>query len=66
MPVARQRHTKARRDRARAELKLVPKTLVACSNCNEKIAPHVTCPKCGFYGGKEVVNTMKRLEKKKK
>jgi len=66
MPVARQRHTKARRDRARVFLKLKAKKLVACLNCGAKIIPHVTCPKCGFYKKKEVVDTMKKATKKSK
>ncbi len=66
MPVAKQRHTKARRDRARAHHAIKPKALVACSNCKAQILPHITCPKCGFYKGKEVVNTMKKADKKAK
>ena len=66
MPVARQHHTKARRDRARAMLKLKPKTSVACGNCKTEIAPHTACSKCGYYKGKEVVNTMKKADKKAK
>ncbi|HPN96623.1 MAG TPA: 50S ribosomal protein L32 [Candidatus Moranbacteria bacterium] len=66
MPVARQRHTKARRDRARVFLKLKTKKLSACSNCGAKIVSHTTCPKCGYYKKKEVVNTMKKVNKKAK
>lgn len=66
MPVARQRHTKARRDRARVFLKLKKKNLVDCSNCQTQIVPHTTCPKCGYYRGKEVVDTMKKANKKAK
>ena len=66
MPVARQRHTKARRDRARIMLKLKTKKLVSCSNCSAKIIPHTTCPKCGFYKKKEVVDKMKKANKKAK
>lgn len=66
MPVSRQHHTKARRDRARVRLKLKTKKLVDCSNCKAKIAPHAVCQKCGYYKGKEVVNTMKKADKKAK
>ncbi len=66
MPVARQRHTKARRDRARVYYKLKPQKLVECTNCKAQIVPHITCPKCGFYKGKEVVDTMKKASKKAK
>lgn len=64
MPVARQRHTKARRDRARKELKLKTKNLVKCTNCKAEIKAHITCPKCGYYKGKEVVDTLKRVSKR--
>jgi large subunit ribosomal protein L32 len=60
MPVARQRHTKARRDRARAMLKMKPQSTVICSNCKAEIAPHAACPKCGYYKGQEVINTLKK------
>ena len=66
MPVARQRHTKARRDRARVHLEIDAQKLVKCSNCGAEIAAHKTCPKCGYYKGKEVVDTMKKTNKKKK
>ncbi len=66
MPVARQRHTKARRDRARVHLKLKAKKLIVCQNCKAKIQSHIACPKCGFYKGKEVIDTMKKVNKKKK
>jgi large subunit ribosomal protein L32 len=64
MPVSRQRHTKARRDRARIYHQLKAKEMVACSNCGAKIIPHIVCPKCGFYKGKEVVDVMKKVGKK--
>jgi large subunit ribosomal protein L32 len=64
MPVARQRHTKARRDRARVFYQLKPKKLVECKNCKAKILPHITCPKCGFYKGKEIIDTTKKLKAK--
>jgi large subunit ribosomal protein L32 len=66
MPVARKRHTKARRDRARVFYKLTPKSLITCPNCKAKIGAHVACPKCGYYKGKEVVDTMKKVNKKAK
>jgi large subunit ribosomal protein L32 len=66
MPVARQRHTKARRDRARVQFKLSPKKLISCPNCKAKVSAHIACPKCGYYKGKEIVNTLKKINKKKK
>jgi large subunit ribosomal protein L32 len=64
MSTQKQRHTKGRRDRARAELKLSPKNLVTCTKCGAQILAHTVCPKCGFYKGREVVDTMKKINKK--
>ncbi len=64
MSTQKQRHTKGRRDRARAELKMTSTTLVTCTKCGAKIKAHIACSKCGFYKGKEVVDTMKKITKK--
>ncbi len=66
MPVSRQRHTKARRDRARVHHKLKPQKMTTCTNCQAKILPHTVCPKCGYYKGKEALNVMKKVAKKTK
>jgi ribosomal protein L32 len=47
-------------------LELKTKKLGSCPNCKAKIISHVACPKCGYYKGKEVVDTMKRINKKTK
>jgi ribosomal protein L32 len=39
-------------------------TLVTCTKCGAKIKAHIACSKCGFYKGKEVVDTMKKITKK--
>lgn len=64
MSVQKQRHTKARRDRARVQLKLKSKGLVKCAHCGAMIPAHTVCPKCGYYKGKEVINTLKKIKKK--
>ncbi|MEK7598748.1 MAG: 50S ribosomal protein L32 [Patescibacteria group bacterium] len=66
MPVQKQRHTKARRDRARVQYEITPKNLVKCAKCGASVRAHSACPKCGFYKGKEVVDTMKKINKKSK
>ena len=65
MSVQKQRHTKGRRDRARKMLSLKSKKLVKCTHCGAMIPAHTVCPKCGYYKGKEVVNTLKKIKKKK-
>ncbi|MFA6973437.1 MAG: 50S ribosomal protein L32 [Parcubacteria group bacterium] len=66
MSVQKQRHTKGRRDRARVNLQLKKKALVKCTHCGSMIAAHVVCSKCGYYKGKEVKNTLKKVTKKAK
>ena len=65
MSTQKQHHTKARRDRARVFLALKPKKLVKCSHCSRAIEPHIACPKCGYFKGKEVINTAKKIKSKK-
>lgn len=65
MSTQKQHHTKARRDRARKMLELKKKSLVKCSHCGRAIESHIACPKCGYFKGKEVVDTTKKIKNKK-
>lgn len=65
MSVPKQRHTKARRDRKRVRFAIKPVSTQTCSKCGKDKLPHKTCTHCGFYKGKEVVNTLKKATKKK-
>ncbi|HPX94592.1 MAG TPA: 50S ribosomal protein L32 [Candidatus Moranbacteria bacterium] len=65
MSVQKQRHTKLRRDRKRKRFAIKPKKTVVCPKCGKKILSHRACPYCGFYKGKEVINTLKKKTKKK-
>lgn len=47
--------SKARRDRRRAHDSLTRPKLVNCDNCGERKLPHILCPSCGFYRGRQVV-----------
>jgi large subunit ribosomal protein L32 len=47
--------TKARRGQRRSHDKLTPPALVNCSQCNSPKLPHIVCPVCGTYAGREVV-----------
>lgn len=49
------RHSKSRRDKRRANWKLVPPGLSACPNCQETKLPHRVCPSCGTYRGRKVL-----------
>lgn len=56
MPVPKQRKSKSKRDKRRAQHdKLVAATLVPCPHCGEPMAPHRVCPVCGVYKGRTVI-----------
>lgn len=65
MPVPKQRHNKARQGRRRAgQIKsLVVKKTQKCPKCKADMLPHRACPKCGYYKGREAVNTLKKKKK---
>ena len=65
MSVPKQRHTKGRRDRKRKRFAVKPGQTVVCPKCKAFILPHCVCPKCGFYKGREVIDTLKKTKKKK-
>jgi large subunit ribosomal protein L32 len=65
MSVPKQRHTKQRRDAKRGRFKIKTVKTMTCPKCGKRMLPHKACPNCGFYKGKEVVNTLKKNIKKK-
>lgn len=64
MSVPKQRHTKTRRDRKRKRFELEPVKTQICPKCGKQILPHRACSACGFYKGREVVNTVKKSKLK--
>ena len=63
-PHPKRKHSKGRRDRRRAHDSLETANLVACGNCGTMILPHVVCPSCGQYKGREVIEIKKEDKKK--
>lgn len=57
MPVPKRKRSRARRDSRFANKGIKVKAIVGCANCNDPIAPHVACQKCGFYKGVKVLAT---------
>lgn len=57
MPNPKRRHSKRRTSNRRAHDHLQPMSLAECPNCHEKKLPHRACPHCGYYKGREVIDT---------
>ncbi|SFG10679.1 large subunit ribosomal protein L32 [Lachnospiraceae bacterium C7] len=49
--------SKGRRDKRRANWKMKAPNLVKCSNCGELMIPHRVCKSCGYYAMKSIVET---------
>ena len=47
--------SKGRRDKRRANWKMVAPSLAKCSTCGEPVMPHRVCKNCGTYKGKEII-----------
>ena len=59
MAVPKNKVSKARRDKRRANWKLEVPGMVECPQCHEMKLSHRVCKNCGFYDGKEVVKNGK-------
>ena len=58
MAVPKRRVSKARRDKRRSSVwKLNAPELVKCPECGEYKRPHRLCANCGYYNGRQVVET---------
>ena len=47
--------SKARRDKRRANWKMTAPNLVKCSKCGEYNLTHRVCSACGYYGNKQII-----------
>lgn len=63
MAVPQRRISKTRKRLRRSHFKLEVTGLVACPHCGAMIRSHRVCPKCGYYGGKEVLHVADKKEK---
>jgi large subunit ribosomal protein L32 len=41
-------------------------SLVRCAKCGALNMPHRVCSNCGYYAGREVVDVLKKLDKKER
>lgn len=57
MAVPKQKKTRSKRDMRSSHYKPKNSTLVSCPQCHEMKLPHHVCPHCGYYKGKQAVET---------
>ncbi|MBZ1356220.1 MAG: 50S ribosomal protein L32 [Candidatus Nealsonbacteria bacterium] len=66
MAVPKKRHTKSRRDKRRMHIFLTKPGLGTCQKCGKETMPHRICANCGYYKGREVIDVLKKLDRKEK
>jgi large subunit ribosomal protein L32 len=54
------RHSRARRDKRRANWKGQSPNLNQCPECKEVKQPHRACPSCGSYNGHKVLEIVEK------
>lgn len=57
MPVPKRKTSRTVRDMRRATHKLEAPALATCPQCHQPKLPHRVCGECGYYNGKEVIET---------
>lgn len=58
MPVPKRKTSRSVRDQRRAgNNNVTAPALSVCPQCHEPKVPHRVCPSCGYYNGKEIVET---------
>jgi large subunit ribosomal protein L32 len=55
MALPKKKRTKARVGPRRAAYRLYIPEIAACPQCRSSRRPHMVCPVCGYYNGREVV-----------
>jgi large subunit ribosomal protein L32 len=57
MAVPKRRKTGSKMRMRRAHWRLKAPTMSRCPQCREPKQPHRVCPNCGYYAGRQVVDT---------
>ena len=64
MAVPKRKTSKQRKHTRAANWKISAPNLIECPQCHAKKQPHKVCASCGYYNGKQVIETEKKEEKK--
>jgi large subunit ribosomal protein L32 len=54
------KHTRARRDKRRANWKISAPNITLCPDCQEPKLPHRVCMSCGTYNGKQILEVVEK------
>ena len=65
MALPKVRQTRSRTNKRRSHHSLKRVSGVKCSKCGEMTLSHAVCKNCGFYKEVEVLDVMKKKDKKK-
>lgn len=57
MAVPKRRKTRSKMRMRRAHWRVKAPTYSSCPQCREPKLPHRVCPNCGYYSGRQVVET---------
>jgi large subunit ribosomal protein L32 len=55
MAVPFHRTSKTKKRMRRTHFKLTISGLITCAQCGKLIRSHTVCPKCGYYGKKQII-----------
>lgn len=55
MAVPKRRTSRSNTHSRRSQWKATAPTLTACNRCRQPKLPHVVCPTCGTYDGRQVI-----------
>ena len=66
MAVPKQHRSKSRQGQLRMHIYLKGTHSVACPKCAKPVLAHTACVNCGTYRGKQVIDVMKKLNKKER
>ena len=62
----KKRHSRQRKGKRRASIKLNLLKGIVCPNCHKTIKPHVICKNCGYYNKEQIIIPKVKKEKKEK
>lgn len=55
MALPKRKISKTRRNKRRTHDALTTVQLIACDNCGEQKLPHIMCPQCRTYRGRQIL-----------